>query len=85
MFAELSEEFSLLFPDVRGVRNTAQHLEDRSRGLGAGRSPRPLVLQPVENFLVNAPGGALVLDALIGNRFGCTMADGHYGEVEISR
>ncbi len=25
-----------------------------------------------------------MLNALNGNRFGCTMSDGHYGEVEIS-
>ncbi|MCT7307964.1 hypothetical protein [Ralstonia wenshanensis] len=83
--AELSEKFALVFPDLRGVRNTTQHLEDRSRGLGAGRAPKPMTLQPVENGFIHAPnGGALVLNSLSGNRFGCTMADGHYGEVEIS-
>ncbi|MHA6891807.1 hypothetical protein [Ralstonia pseudosolanacearum] len=80
---ELSEKVQLLFPNLRGVRNTTQHLEDRSRGLGSGR--KPLIPQPVENHFINAPeGGVLVLNTLNGNRFGCTMADGHYGEVEIS-
>lgn len=82
---ELSDKIDSMYPDLRGVRNTAQHLEDRSRGLGAGRNPKPMTLQPVENRLINAPGGGvLVLNALNGNRFGCTMSDGHYGEVEIS-
>ncbi len=83
--AELSARIESTFPDLRGVRNTTQHLEDRSRGLGAGKNPKPLTLQSVENRLVSAPGGGvLVLNALNGNRFGCTMSDGHYGEVEIS-
>jgi len=74
-----------MFPDLRRVRNTAQHLEDRSRGLGAGKNPKPMTLQPVENRLISAPeGGVLVLNSLTDNRFGCTMSDGHYGEVEIS-
>jgi hypothetical protein len=82
---ELSTRIEVLFPDLRGVRNTTQHLEDRSRGLGAGKNPKPMTLQPVENRLISAPGGGvLVINALNGNSFGCTMSDGHYGEVEIS-
>ncbi|MFD1265214.1 hypothetical protein ACFQ4M_16690, partial [Thauera mechernichensis] len=83
--AGLAEKMGQLFPDLRGVRNTTQHLEDRSRGLGAGKNPKPMTLQPIENQLVSAPsGGVLVLNSLNGNRFGCTMSDGHYGEVEVS-
>jgi len=82
---ELSARIESMFPDLRRVRNTAQHLEDRSRGLGAGKNPKPMTLQPVENRLISAPeGGVLVLNSLTDNRFGCTMSDGHYGEVEIS-
>lgn len=72
------------FPNLRGVRNSAQHLEDRARGLGAGKLPKPLQLQPVDNGFVVAPQGALMLSNLFGTKFGCTMANGHYGEVEIS-
>ncbi len=73
------------FPDLRGVRNTAQHLEDRSRGLGAGKNPKPLELKPVTNNLVNAPGGGvLMLNCLNGSRYGSTMSDGHYGEIDVS-
>ena len=73
-----------LFPDLRGVRNSAQHLEDRARGLGAGRNPKPLDLKPVDNNMVSAPNGALILNCLNGSMYGNTMADGHYGEVDIS-
>jgi hypothetical protein len=72
------------FPSLRGVRNTAQHLEDRARGLGAGKNPKPLDLKPVQNGFIHAPGGALILNSLNGSRYGSTMADGHYGEVDVS-
>ncbi|WP_295959869.1 hypothetical protein [Rhodoferax sp.] len=80
-YAQMAEDF----PDLRGVRNTVQHLEDRSRGLGAGKNPQPLDLKPITNSLINAPdGGVLVLNSLNGSRYGSTMADGHYGEVDVS-
>lgn len=72
------------FPNLRGVRNSTQHLEDRARGLGAGRSPQPLSLQPVNNGSIFAHQGALILSSLNGTKFGCTMADGHFGEVDVS-
>ena len=80
LYAQVAEAF----PHLRGVRNTAQHLEDRARGLGAGRNPKPMELKPVENQLVKAPGGVLILNSLNGSRYGSTMADGHYGEVDVS-
>lgn len=71
-----------LFPDLRGVRNSTQHLEDRFRYLGA--YGKPLVLQPIDNQMVKAPAGALILNSLNGSKYGSTMADGHYGEVDVS-
>lgn len=82
---KLHAQIAESFPDLRGVRNTAQHLEDRARGFGAGRNPQPLDLKPIENGLVRAPsGGVLILNCLNGSRYGSTMADGHYGEVDVS-
>ncbi|MCH7502426.1 MAG: hypothetical protein IIA10_03615 [Proteobacteria bacterium] len=81
---KLHREFGESFSDLRGVRNTSQHMEDRSRGLGAGRNPQPLDLKPIDNQLIKADGGALVLNNLIGTKYGNTMADGHYGEVDVS-
>ena len=84
VISELHKKISDIFPDLRGVRNTAQHLEDRSRGLGAGRNPKPLDLKPIDNNFISAPnGGALVLNSLNGSKYGSTMADGHYGEVDV--
>lgn len=83
--ADMVKDVATAFPHLRGVRNTAQHLEDRSRGFGAGRNPAPLGLKPVENEMISAPGGALILNSLNGSKYGSTMADGHYGEVDVSR
>lgn len=72
------------FPNLRGVRNTEQHLEDRFRRLGADKKQQ-IDLKPIANGFVEAPaGGILVLGNLNGTRYGSTMADGHYGEVDVS-
>ncbi len=79
--AQIAEEF----PHLRGVRNTAQHLEDRARSLGAGKNPQSLDLKPIANSLISAPsGGVLALNCLNGSRYGSTMSDGHYGEINVS-
>lgn len=76
-------EIATAFPDLRGVRNSAHHPEDRTRGLGTGG--KVIDLKPVNNELVRGEGVKLLaMNCLIGNRYGATMADGHYGEVEVS-
>jgi hypothetical protein len=70
------------FPELREVRNSVQHIEDRGRGFG--RRGRPLKLKPVNSGGINVDGGALILNNLNGNRYGSTMADGHFGEIEVS-
>ena len=82
-FAKLHEMMALAFPHLRGVRNSVQHLEDRARSLGAGS--KPLDLKPINNNMLNAPGGGvLMLNCLNGSSYGSTMSDGHYGEVDVS-
>lgn len=78
-----TDAFYDALPSLARVRDTAHHPEDRARGLD--KKQKPLDLKPIDNKLISAPGGGvLVLDSLNGNRYGCTMADGHYGEVEVS-
>lgn len=73
-----------IFPNLRGVRNTAHHLEDRSRSLGKGG--KRLILKPVDTeFIKAADGGVLILDSLAGSKYGATMEDGHFGEVDVSQ
>lgn len=80
--AQLSNKMNEHFPDLRGVRNSAQHQEDRARGLGVRGAK--IDLKPIDNTLVKAPGGVLMLNCLNGSKYGSTMADGHYGEVDVS-
>lgn len=74
--------FDAAVPALRGVRNSSAHHEDRTRGLGPGG--KPLTLKAVDNPLARAPGGVLIMESLIGDRFGSTMADGEYGEVSVT-
>lgn len=77
------ERMSQEFPDLREVRNSAHHMEDRVRGLG--RNGKSLNLTGLDNEIVSAPNArVLILNSLIGNRYGSTMADGSYGEVDVT-
>ena len=79
--AEIVQRIDDDIPAMKHVRDSIQHGEDRVRGLMRGK---PIELKPVDNELVSAPGGVVIYDALNGTRFGCTLADGEYGEVDIS-
>lgn len=77
------DDFYRRLPTLTGVRDTSHHLEDRARG--RNRRGKALALKPVMNTMVNAPGGGvLIIGSLNGNRYGSTMEDGSYGEVEVS-
>jgi hypothetical protein len=79
---EIHKEFGDSFPDLREVRNSSHHMEDRTRSLG--KYGKPIDLKPIDNQLLKADRGALVLNSLNGTKYGNTMADGHYGEVDVS-
>lgn len=81
--AELHAQLVTDFPYLRGMRNTVQHMDERLRGIGPGN--RPLDLKPVTNDFIHAPsGGVLILKNLNGSRYGATMGDGNYGEIDVS-
>jgi len=69
-------------PHLKGVRDSAAHLEDRGRGLG--KREQPLDLKPVANPLFKAPGGVLGLCNLNGSKLGYTTEAGEYGEIDVS-
>lgn len=84
--AQAWDDFEARFPTLVAVRDSAHHPEDRIRGVRsrAGRE-NPIVTQPILSGAIHAPGGGvIVLDMLDNNRYGGTLADGTYGEVEIS-
>ena len=66
----------------RRSRTHLPEIWDRAQGLD--KRGRPLVLQPVNNRMFNAPNGFLGLSNLNGNKLGYTASDGHYREIEIS-
>ncbi|MBJ8436760.1 hypothetical protein I6M64_05405 [Acinetobacter lactucae] len=83
---EYHKKISTYFPDLRPVRNTMQHLEDRSRGLDSSRPPKPMNLKKIDNNIIHAPnGGVLVFNTLNGSNFEATKANGELGRVEISK
>lgn len=77
------DAFRNALPSLTPLRDTAQHLEDRGRGLAKGG--KPLNLKPVVNELFHFPGGGvLALDILNGDKYGSTTADGHYAQIEVN-
>lgn len=81
---EALERFKTVFPVLKGIRDSAHHIEDRGRGLD--RQGNPLDLKPIYNGIVRAPsGGVLLLSNLRGNRLGYTLDDGSHGEIAVSR
>jgi hypothetical protein len=75
-------DFEAAFPHVRGVRNSAQHVEDRVRGIGF--RGKPIEYKPLDEPFIRASGGVHISDCLCNSTYGSTMADGHYGKVEVS-
>ena len=79
----IASDWERAFPTVRAVRSTSQHEDERI--LGRRQGNQKIDLKPIDNGMILAPGGGVtVLSSLNNNRFGCTMADGHFGEVEVS-
>src|SRR5215207_1688114 len=67
--------FAGVLPVMRRIRDSAQHLEDRARGLGKGTKdkPKPLNLKPIKNEFIDVQRW-LNLGDLNGNRYACTTA-----------
>ena len=86
--AQAQADFESRFPTLVAIRDSAHHPEDRIRGVRGGRGGRetPIVAQPIllRNAMYAPGGGVIVLDFLNDNRYGGTLADGTYAEVEIS-
>ena len=70
--------YDAALPDLVGVRDSSHHVEDRARSLsGQGKKKKPVPPLPGNNRLI-------ITNGLRGNQFGHTLADGRYGEVDIS-
>lgn len=70
------DEFNRLLPSVRKIRNSALHIEDRSRGYGTWKDKKKGKKMETSGFLG--------LSNLEGNSLCYTIEDGTYQRVEIS-
>lgn len=78
----ISAEFRVKFPDLREVRNSAHHQEDRAVGMIDKKNP--LIPLPIDNGAIRSHGEARVSANLIGNVYGETMRDGNLGSMDVS-
>ncbi len=65
------DTFLAEYENIRNLRNSLHHIEDRLRCLGPGGSR------------ISAP--LLLLGCFRNDHFGCTAADGTYAEIELSQ
>lgn len=72
------------FPDLLEVRNSAHHVEDRVRLIGKYKKPITLQLSNNEKIGAGPATAVFIPEGLDGSRYGTTMYDGHYGEVDVS-
>lgn len=80
---KLHDTFGIKFPDMRNVRNSTQHIEDRSRGLD--QKLNPIISKPFNNGSINDQGtGTIILGGLCNSSYGATMSNGEYGEVDVT-
>ncbi|MGE6119206.1 hypothetical protein ACPCT8_00075 [Aeromonas media] len=70
------EEFNRLLPTVRKIRNSAMHIEDRSRGYGPLWDKKKGKKMDLQGFLG--------ISNLQGNSLCYTIEDGSYQQVEVS-
>lgn len=78
---DIRKNFCNSLPDLREVRNSIQHAEDRSKGEKYGKK---IDLKEIDGSKISIGGTALVNNGLDGNRFGTTMANGDYGAIDVS-
>jgi hypothetical protein len=71
--SDIYKYFRQSVPDLRGVRNSSAHIEDRIQGLGPNREP-----------IVPNPFGFIILENLHGTKFMSTMANGNLGKVDVT-
>jgi hypothetical protein len=76
-------EMDKAVPDLNGVRDTTQHLEDRVRSLD--RKGQPLKIKPTATEPFAGAANLLLLDVLSNSRYCSTKENGEVGAVDVSR
>lgn len=79
---QASDQFANALPGLAGVRDSTAHAEDRVRRKVRNKTLAP---GPVMSGGIHAPDGdVLITSHLHGSRFGCTIADGTFAEIDVS-
>lgn len=77
----LVPQFDLLYPTLKGIRNTLEHTAERQRGLKTGRKPIPNIQPLVRPDGTTAKCGELVI--FPPSIVKCHLSDGAIGEVDL--
>lgn len=79
----LKSAFDKFLPDLKKVRDSCHHMEQRILGLTFDKPIPPLQSIEMPGFYKKAPGGIL-LNNLHGSQLGTMAADGSYALIDIS-
>ncbi len=71
------------FPDLRSLRDTSHHIEDRLRKLD--RKGRSIELKESDIGIISSAGGVLVLNTVNGDTYCATLEDGTVGAIDINQ
>ncbi|KKY90261.1 hypothetical protein OA46_04675 [Enterobacter cloacae] len=86
--SELKNLIAEKLPNLKGIRDSSHHTEDRIRGLKLDRRKGgkrvPIELQPLDNELFVAPEGILITAGLINTKLTATLENGKLGEVDVT-
>lgn len=75
------EKMNILIPDIRHVRNSAHHIEQRIESL---HHKSPIYTKPIDNEFIYAPQGGMIIGSLMMDRLSYTMQNGEVGGVSVN-
>jgi hypothetical protein len=79
------EKFDVALPNVKHIRDSVEHAEDRLRGLD--KDKKPMTVGPIENERFKAARGGLIAAGIMDmarRHYGWTADNGSYVEVEVT-
>lgn len=79
---QIKQAWDSQFKDLRSVRNSAHHLEDRA--LSRGYRGKPMTAKPYESEHITTPENVLLLGITEERRYGYTSSDGTYSAVDVT-
>lgn len=82
---EIPELFKKYFPHLQDIRDSSHHVADRRRARGRVKfKDVPINAKSHDFGFMEVPEGTIQLATLNDFTFGCTLADGSFGSIEIN-